>query len=91
MPDMVKTENLPATGAEIVEAHQWNEIIDSVAGKDHLTDLLNRRALVRVFGRVNKCLVNFFFGDIFFKQKRKVRQTANRRRHPKSHAVKFTF
>lgn len=33
------------------EAHEWNKIIDSVAGRDHLTRLLNRRALVRAFGR----------------------------------------
>lgn len=44
MPDM-------STIAEIAEAHEWNEIIDSVAGKDHLTGLPNRRALVRAFGR----------------------------------------
>ena len=30
------------------EAYQWNEIIDAVAGKDHLTGLPNRRAYERL-------------------------------------------
>lgn len=51
MPDMSKTEITGATDVEIAEAHEWNEIIDSVAGKDHLTGLPNRRILVRAFGR----------------------------------------
>ncbi|KKU13201.1 MAG: Diguanylate cyclase with PAS/PAC sensor [Microgenomates group bacterium GW2011_GWC2_45_8] len=48
MPDMSKTEITPATEAEIAEAYEWNEIIDSVAGKDHLTGLPNRRAYERL-------------------------------------------
>lgn len=41
------------------EAHQWNEIINSVAGKDHLTGLPNRRALVRAFGRESERAVRY--------------------------------
>ncbi|MBU2051928.1 GGDEF domain-containing protein [Patescibacteria group bacterium] len=51
MPDMTKTEITSATDVKIAEAHEWNEIIDSVAGKDHLTGLPNRRVLIRAFGR----------------------------------------
>ena len=54
MPDMSKTEITPATEAEITEAHEWNEIIDSVAGKDHLTGLPNRRVLARAFERESR-------------------------------------
>jgi len=44
-------KRLPNTTATHAEALEWNKIVDSVAGKDHLTGLLNRRALVRVFER----------------------------------------
>lgn len=45
MPDMSRAETNSATDAEIDEAHEWNKIIESVARKDSLTGLPNRRAL----------------------------------------------
>ena len=57
------------------EAHEWNEIIDSVAGKDHLTGLPNRLALERVFSRESeraarhkRPLAAIFLDIDFFKQ-----------------------